>query len=68
MALPLQNYMTYAGGAGVYTYTFEYERKDTCAACGTNLVRMSLPATATLEQLIERLAAESTMYASSCPA
>ena len=62
MAGPLQNYMMYTGGAGIYSYTFEYERKETCPACGSNLLRLSMPASATLEQLIERLMSDSTMY------
>ena len=61
MAAPLQNYMMYTGGAGVYSYTFEYERKEACPACGSNLLRLSMPASATLEQLVERLMSESTV-------
>jgi len=29
----LNNYMMYNGGTGVYTFTFEYERKENCLAC-----------------------------------
>jgi len=31
----LNNYMMYTGGVGVYTFTFEYERKGECIACGS---------------------------------
>jgi len=30
----LNNYMMYIGGDGLYTFTFEYEKKENCTACG----------------------------------
>jgi len=62
IAPPLQNYVMFAGGTGMYSYTFEYERKESCPVCGANLLRLTMPADATLEQLIERITAESMLY------
>ena len=52
----LSNYMMYTGDAGVYTYTFEHEKKDDCPVCG-NLPRpIDVSKDQTLEEFIASLA------------
>merc|ERR1719510_711778 len=36
----LNNYMMYMGQTGVYTHTFEYEKKESCMVCGGGLLTM----------------------------
>lgn len=45
----------YVGDQGVYTYTFNLEKKDNCPVCGTSTIKLTLPATATLQDLIQIL-------------
>jgi ubiquitin-activating enzyme E1 C len=48
----LNNYMMYTGDDGVYTYTFEHERKEDCPVCG-NLARdLKVNSNMTLEEFI----------------
>lgn len=50
-----ENYMMYTGDDGVYTYTFEHQKKDDCPACG-NLARpMDVKGKWTLQEFIESL-------------
>ena len=52
----LSNYMMYTGDAGVYTYTFEHQKKDDCPVCG-NLPRpIDIDREMTLEAFIAGLA------------
>ena len=51
----LENYMMYAGEEGIYTYTFEAEKKPDCPVCG-NIARTTyVDPRATLEEYIEDL-------------
>lgn len=52
----LNNYMMYNGVNGVYTYTFEYEQKDNCAVCGSNVFVYEISKEAKLQTLIDSLA------------
>ncbi|KAH3765148.1 ubiquitin-activating enzyme E1C [Pelomyxa schiedti] len=51
----LENYMMYNGGVGVYTYTFEYTKKENCLACGSKTALYTIPRTTKLAELIEQL-------------
>lgn len=51
----LNNYMMYTGNEGVYTYTFEHERKPDCPVCGNQAVPMQLNPEWTLLELIDWL-------------
>ncbi|KAL4926003.1 NEDD8-activating protein UBA3 [Aspergillus undulatus] len=51
----LENYMMYAGEEGVYTYTFEAEKKPDCPVCGSLARKIVVDADATLEEFIETL-------------
>nr|OQO31229.1 hypothetical protein B0A51_02069 [Rachicladosporium sp. CCFEE 5018] len=50
------NYMQYTGDAGVYTFTFEAERKEDCPVCGNLPKDLSIDPEQTLEALVESLA------------
>ncbi|RDW78993.1 NEDD8-activating protein UBA3 [Aspergillus mulundensis] len=51
----LENYMMYAGEEGVYTYTFEAEKKPDCPVCGNLARKITVNPDATLEEFIETL-------------
>ncbi|KAL4882654.1 hypothetical protein BJY04DRAFT_38317 [Aspergillus karnatakaensis] len=51
----LENYMMYAGEEGVYTYTFEAEKKPDCPVCGSLARKITVNPDATLEEFIETL-------------
>ncbi|KAL4807962.1 hypothetical protein BDV18DRAFT_110240 [Aspergillus unguis] len=51
----LENYMMYAGEEGVYTYTFEAEKKSDCPVCGNLARKISVNPDTTLEEFIETL-------------
>ncbi|KAL2819816.1 hypothetical protein BJX63DRAFT_381811 [Aspergillus granulosus] len=51
----LENYMMYAGEDGVYTYTFEAEKKSDCPVCGNLARKLIVNGDATLEEFIELL-------------
>ncbi|KAL6235858.1 hypothetical protein BDW75DRAFT_239825 [Aspergillus navahoensis] len=51
----LENYMMYAGEEGVYTYTFEAEKKPDCPVCGNLARKITVNPDATLEEFIEAL-------------
>ena len=50
------NYMLYTGDSGVYTYTFEHQKKDDCPVCGLLPKEMTVPRDMTLAELVERFA------------
>ncbi|KAK4550046.1 hypothetical protein LTR36_003013 [Oleoguttula mirabilis] len=52
----LNNYMLYTGDSGVYTYTFEHQKKDDCPVCGNLPKDMLLNPESTLGELVESLA------------
>ncbi|RJE22456.1 hypothetical protein PHISCL_05188 [Aspergillus sclerotialis] len=51
----LENYMMYAGEEGVYTYTFDAEKKPDCPVCGNVARKMTVDPNMTLEAYIESL-------------
>ncbi|CAO3667986.1 unnamed protein product [Rhizopus stolonifer] len=55
----LNNYMMYTGDGGVYTYTFEHQKKAECPVCGNESKVAELDQNITVEQLIEYLAERS---------
>eukprot|EP01097_Dermamoeba_algensis_P010970 TRINITY_DN8339_c0_g1_i1.p1 TRINITY_DN8339_c0_g1~~TRINITY_DN8339_c0_g1_i1.p1 ORF type:complete len:443 (-),score=108.56 TRINITY_DN8339_c0_g1_i1:72-1400(-) len=54
----LENFMMYNGGAGIYTHTFEDERKPGCPACGQAKDKMVINGDMTLEDFLELLKEE----------
>lgn len=54
-APPLQNYMMLVGTEGVYSFTFEHERKPECPVCGGETVNMTVNKDMTVQELIEHL-------------
>jgi NEDD8-activating enzyme E1 len=57
----LQNYMMMIGTEGVYSFTFEHEKKEECPVCGGATVDLSISRDMTVEELIEYLAEKQTM-------
>jgi NEDD8-activating enzyme E1 len=58
MAPPLgfkDNFMSYDGTEGIYTNTFEYERKEDCPVCGNVAKPLKVDPKWTLQELIESL-------------
>ncbi|KAI8985087.1 hypothetical protein BDB01DRAFT_788873 [Pilobolus umbonatus] len=55
IANPLNNYMMYTGNEGIYTYTFEHQKKAECPVCGSESMIAELSPTMTIEELIEWL-------------
>ncbi|KAI9758400.1 MAG: hypothetical protein M1815_002146 [Lichina confinis] len=51
----LSNYMMYSGDEGVYTYTFEHERKGDCPVCGNLAKAIEVDASWTLQTFIDNL-------------
>ncbi|KAJ5679234.1 NEDD8-activating enzyme E1 catalytic subunit [Penicillium macrosclerotiorum] len=51
----LENYMMYAGEEGVYTYTFEAEKKPDCPVCGNLARKLDVDPNMTLGDFIESL-------------
>jgi ubiquitin-activating enzyme E1 C len=58
----LKTYMMYTGDAGIYTYTFEHEKKPDCPVCGNQAIKLTIVATATLQYLIDQLLERSDLY------
>ena len=52
------------GTDGVYSYTFEHEKRKDCPVCGGEAVDMTLKPDATVEQLIDILVEKQDMYVS----
>ncbi|KAJ7741527.1 hypothetical protein DFH07DRAFT_837564 [Mycena maculata] len=51
----LNNYFMLIGTEGVYSYTFEHEKRDDCPVCGGESLELSISSAFTVEQLIELL-------------
>ncbi|KAL7747340.1 NEDD8 activating enzyme [Sorochytrium milnesiophthora] len=51
----LANYMMYTGNEGVYTYTFELERKPDCPVCGSGKAKLTVPRNATVQEFMDLL-------------
>lgn len=43
------------GTEGIYSYTFEHEKRDHCPVCGGEALELSISPDTTLEELIEML-------------
>lgn len=50
------------GTAGVYSYTFEHEKKPDCPVCGGESLELSISSEMTVELLIEMLTERQNMY------
>lgn len=50
------NYMLYTGDSGVYTYTFEHQKKDDCPVCGNLPQDLEVDKNKTLGELVEDFA------------
>lgn len=59
----LNNYFMLIGTDGVYSYTFEHEKRDDCPVCGGEALDMTISSEATVEQLIELLIEKQDMCA-----
>lgn len=51
----LNNYFMLIGTDGIYSYTFEYEKRDDCPVCGGEALEMTINEGSTVEELIELL-------------
>ncbi|KAG6814501.1 hypothetical protein H0H92_000026 [Tricholoma furcatifolium] len=51
----LNNYFMLIGTDGVYSYTFEHEKRDDCPVCGGESLELTISQDSTVEQLIELL-------------
>ncbi|CAK5277652.1 unnamed protein product [Mycena citricolor] len=51
----LNNYFMLIGTDGVYSYTFEHEKRDDCPVCGGESLELTINSDFTVEQLIELL-------------
>jgi ubiquitin-activating enzyme E1 C len=60
----LNNYFMLIGTDGVYSYTFEHEKKPDCPVCGGESLELSISPEKTVEQLIEMLTERQNMCVS----
>ncbi|KAK7020518.1 NEDD8-activating enzyme E1 catalytic subunit [Favolaschia claudopus] len=51
----LNNYFMLIGTDGVYSYTFEHEKRDDCPVCGGEALDLSISAELTVEEFIDLL-------------
>ncbi|KAJ7219390.1 hypothetical protein GGX14DRAFT_516453 [Mycena pura] len=51
----LNNYFMLIGTEGVYSYTFEHEKRNDCPVCGGEALELSISSELTVEELIELL-------------
>ncbi|KAI5798963.1 hypothetical protein EDC01DRAFT_613415, partial [Geopyxis carbonaria] len=51
----LENYMMYTGDEGVYTHTFQHEKKEGCPVCGNLATDYEIDPEWTLQEFIDRL-------------
>jgi ubiquitin-activating enzyme E1 C len=54
-SVPMQNYMVFNDVESVYTFTFEYEKKDDCPACSVRPIPLSFDEATTLQELYNYL-------------
>lgn len=57
----LNNYFMLIGTDGVYSYTFEHEKRDDCPVCGGEALELSISSELTVEQLIDMLVEKQDM-------
>ncbi|XP_074861674.1 NEDD8-activating enzyme E1 catalytic subunit isoform X3 [Carettochelys insculpta] len=53
--IPLNNYLVFNDVDGLYTYTFEAERKENCAACSQLPQNIEFPPSAKLQEVLDYL-------------
>eukprot|EP00064_Thunnus_orientalis_P025642 superscaffoldBa00013531_g26039 len=53
--IPLNNYLVFNDVDGLYTYSFEAERKDNCSACSQVPQDLQFPPSAKLQEVLEYL-------------
>jgi NEDD8-activating enzyme E1 len=58
----LNNYFMLIGTEGVYSYTFEHEKRNDCPVCSNESLEISIPKSWTVEHLIETLVERQDMY------
>ncbi|KAJ2959206.1 hypothetical protein NQZ79_g5298 [Umbelopsis isabellina] len=51
----LNNYMMYTGNDGIYTYTFEHQKKPDCPVCGTIAIKIEVNPEMLLEDFLDVL-------------
>lgn len=47
--------MMYSGNEGIYTYTFNYEKKEDCPVCGNAPKPLTIKSDSTLQDVVELL-------------
>ena len=52
---PMQNFMVFNDTDGVYTYTFEAEKKEDCISCSIRPVTLTFSTDTTLQQVYDYL-------------
>ena len=57
----LNNYFMLIGTDGVYSYTFEHEKRDDCPVCGGEALEITINEESTVEELIELLVEKQDM-------
>ncbi len=62
----LNNYFMLIGTESVYSYTFEHEKRSDCPVCGGESLEISIPASWTVERLIEMLVEKQDVYVLVC--
>lgn len=55
------------GTEGIYSYTFEHEKREDCPVCGGEALEFPISKDVTVEQLIEMLVEKQDMYVLSDP-
>ncbi|KAA8492042.1 NEDD8-activating enzyme E1 catalytic subunit [Porphyridium purpureum] len=66
LAPSMNNYMMYNGEAGVYSYTYQNQRRPDCAVCGVPVPRrLGISAGSTLNELLDLIAADAELRARS---
>jgi ubiquitin-activating enzyme E1 C len=61
-ASALDNYFMYMGTDGVYSHTFQYEKRKSCPVCGGEAMPIELNPDITLDGLIELLVDKPGVY------
>jgi len=54
--------MMYIGDDGIYTYTFQHQRKPDCPVCGSEPQKITTAPTATLQEFIDMLKERKERY------
>jgi ubiquitin-activating enzyme E1 C len=54
--------MMYVGDQGIYTYTFDLARKENCTVCGSAKMKLEIPRTATVQDVLDLLMDHREMY------